>query len=264
MASKKIYVDLDLQNASKVTNLAPGTAAGDAVNKQQLDDAVQGTAWKDEAIVATQANINLASPGATIDGVTMSAGMRVLVKAQTTGSQNGIYVWNGAATAMTRAADADTAADLRQATVSVAQGTDASTTWRQTATVTTLGTDTVTFANFGTAAPTASETVAGISELASQGEVDGNTGGARVVTSDTLNAWSGRVQKHEETFGDGSATQYDISHNFGTRDVTVAVYEVGSPYGEVFAGIEHLDTNTVRITVNTAPASNSLRAVVRS
>lgn len=263
MASKKMYADLDMQSASKVINLAPGTAANDAVNKQQLDDAVQGTAWKDEVIVATQANINLASPGATIDGITMSAGMRVLVKAQTTGSQNGIYVWNGASTAMTRAADADTGAELRQATVSVASGTDASTTWRQTAVVTTIGTDTVTFSNFGTAAPPASETVAGISELASQVEVDGNTGGARVVTSDKLNAWSGRMLKFGDEFGDGTTLQYDITHNFGTRDFLVGVYEVNSPWAEVWCEVQHLSTTVVRLIFNSAPATDSLRAVAR-
>jgi hypothetical protein len=47
-------------------------------------------------------NINTASPGATIDGVTMVAGDRVLLPYQTTGNQNGVWIWNGAAVAMTR------------------------------------------------------------------------------------------------------------------------------------------------------------------
>lgn len=57
------------------------------------------------ARVATTANISLTAPGATIDGVTMVAGDRVLVWTNTTASQNGVYTWNGAAVAMTRVTD---------------------------------------------------------------------------------------------------------------------------------------------------------------
>jgi hypothetical protein len=54
----------------------------------------------------------------------MTAGDRVLLAGQTTASQNGIYVWNGAAVAMTRATDADTAAKLTESLqVQVDEGT---------------------------------------------------------------------------------------------------------------------------------------------
>jgi hypothetical protein len=49
-------------------------------------------------------NINLAAPGAALDGVTMVNGQTFLAPLQTTGSQNGIYVFNGAAAAATRLA----------------------------------------------------------------------------------------------------------------------------------------------------------------
>lgn len=58
---------------------------------------------------ATTANITLSAPQ-TIDGVSVIAGDRVLVKNQSTGSQNGIYVC--AAGAWTRATDADTSAEV--------------------------------------------------------------------------------------------------------------------------------------------------------
>ena len=63
--------------------------------------------WKESCRVAVETNVNLAAPGVTLDGVTMNNGDRVLLTGQTTGSQNGIYVFNGAASAMTRATDAD-------------------------------------------------------------------------------------------------------------------------------------------------------------
>lgn len=263
MATKKVNTNLDMLSASRITNLPDATSAQEPATKAQLDAMAEGTSWKDEVRVRAGSNINLASPGATIDGVTMVSGDRFLAGAQTTASQNGIYVFNGSSAAATRAQDADTAASLRQATVSVAEGTSASTTWRQTATVTTLGTDTVTFAAFGTSAPPASTTVAGISELATQVEVDGDTGGDRVVTSDVLNDWSGKMLKFGSDFGDGSATQYDLTHNFGTREFLIGVYETASPWGEVFCEVQHLSTTVVRLIFNVAPATNSLRAVAR-
>lgn len=80
-------------------------------------------AWVKRAVkVATTANITL-SGTQTIDGIAVVAGDRVLVKDQTTSSQNGIYIV--AAGAWTRALDADTASEIAGATVAVDQGTAA-------------------------------------------------------------------------------------------------------------------------------------------
>jgi hypothetical protein len=90
-------------------------------------DAASGGAFKPPVRVAATSNVTISGPGATIDGVTMSAGPpqdRVLLTAQTTASQNGIYLWNGAAVAMTRASDANTAAKLTESLqVTVDEGT---------------------------------------------------------------------------------------------------------------------------------------------
>jgi hypothetical protein len=110
--ARKFFTDLDLQSVSKVINVPTPSAAGDAVPKSYVDSAVEGLAWKDSARVSTQGNINLASPGATIDGITMASQDRVLVRSQTAPAENGIYVWNGAATTMTRSLDASTFAEL--------------------------------------------------------------------------------------------------------------------------------------------------------
>jgi len=61
---------------------------------------------------ASTATITLTAPGSTIDGVTMSNGDRFLANNQSTSSQNGIYVWNGAASTATRASDADATLDF--------------------------------------------------------------------------------------------------------------------------------------------------------
>src|SRR6185436_4728066 len=90
----------------KITNLGAPAAGGDATTKAYVDSQVSGTFPHAACRVATTANINLATGGLlTIDGVTVLAGDRVLVKDQTTSSQNGVYV--AAAGAWTRATDMD-------------------------------------------------------------------------------------------------------------------------------------------------------------
>jgi hypothetical protein len=260
--ARKFFTDLDLQSVSKVINVPTPTAAGDAVPKSYVDSAVEGLAWKDSARVATQSNINLTSPGATIDGVTMASQDRVLVRNQTTQSQNGIYVWNGSAVAMTRSLDASTFAELEQAIITVEEGTDAGTTWRQTEINGVIDTNNVIFSSFAAAAPAASETTAGIAEIATQAEVDAGTDDARIITPLKLATWSGRIRKYAASFGDGSATSYVITHNFNTRDVTVVVFPNSGTYDNVEVDVGRTSVNEVTLVFATAPASNAYRVVV--
>ena len=260
--ARKFFTDLDLQSVSKVINVPTPTAAGDAVPKSYVDSAVEGLAWKDSARVATQSNINLSSPGATIDGVTMASQDRVLVRNQSTQSQNGIYVWNGSAVAMTRSLDASTFAELEQAIITVEEGTDAGTTWRQTEINGVIDTNNVIFSSFAAAAPAASETTAGIAEIATQAEVDAGTDDARIITPLKLASWSGRIRKYAASFGDGSATSYVITHNFNTRDVTVVVFPNSGTYDNVEVDVGRTSVNEVTLVFATAPASNAYRVVV--
>lgn len=245
-----------------VTGVPTPTANDHAANKAYVDSAVEGLAWKDSARVSTQANISIASPGATIDGITMAANDRVLVRSQTAGAENGIYIWNGAAVPMTRSPDASTADELEQATITVEEGTNAGSTFRQSVVNLTLGTTTVTFTAFGTSAPSASETTAGIIEIATQAEVDAGSGTAFAVTADKLNAWAGRIRRFQANIGDGAATQYDVVHNLGTRDLHVQVFRNATPWDLVIVDTSQPDTNTVRLNFSTAPSSNQFRVVV--
>jgi hypothetical protein len=98
------------------------------------------------ARVSTQANIDLANPGAAIDGVTLVVGDRVLVRHQTLDAENGVYVWNGSAVPMTRATDADAPVELAQAVIEVKEGTDKGFTFRQTELpLVTIGSDSIIF-----------------------------------------------------------------------------------------------------------------------
>ncbi|WP_282338503.1 hypothetical protein [Pseudomonas sp. PS02288] len=91
----------------------------DAATKQYVDNLSAGINVKPSVLAATSSNITL-SGAQTIDGIAVTAGKRVLVKAQTAPAQNGIYI--AAAGAWARAADVDSWAELVSAFVFVEQG----------------------------------------------------------------------------------------------------------------------------------------------
>jgi len=130
---------MDFGGQRRITNLAAGAANGEPVVFEQLNAAIEGVAWKDSCRVASQVNVTLTSPGATIDGISMVSGDRVLIRAQTIQSENGIYIWNGAATPMTRSLDASTSDELEQAITTVEEGTSAAVSYRQSQVNFTLG-----------------------------------------------------------------------------------------------------------------------------
>lgn len=105
--SKKVNETLDFGSGSaKIVNLPAPTSAGDAVNKAYVDSLPSALTFIEKpARVASTGNVNIASPGSSIDSVALAAGDRVLLWQQTTPSQNGTYIWNGAATPMTRSTD---------------------------------------------------------------------------------------------------------------------------------------------------------------
>lgn len=96
-------------NSSRITGLAEPVNADDAATKGYVDARAAGLDPKASVRVATTANITL-SGTQTIDGVALNVGDRVLVKDQTTGSQNGIYVV--AAGSWSRASDMDEPAEM--------------------------------------------------------------------------------------------------------------------------------------------------------
>lgn len=113
-------------NSQKITGLADGTSAGDAVNKGQLDAAQNGLDVKASVKVATTgSNITISTAlnsGDTLDGVTLANGDRVLVKDQTDKTENGIYV---VAASPARAEDANAAGELSGGSfVFVEEGTE--------------------------------------------------------------------------------------------------------------------------------------------
>jgi len=259
---KLIGSDLDFNSATRILNLPNPTLDQHAATKAYVDSSVEGLAWKDSARVSTQGNINLASPGATIDGVTMATNDRILVRSQTLGEANGIYIFNGSATPATRSLDANTAAELEMAVITVEEGTSNNATFRQTVVNFTLGTTAQTWASFGTSAPAASETVAGIIEIATQAETDAGSSDLLAITPLKLATYSGRLRRATLTFGDGSATVYTHTHNLNTEDVLCEVYRTSGNKDSIIVDTDRTSVNAVRYTFAVAPTSNQFRSVV--
>ena len=121
-----------IQNANNVsitggavTGLGSPSAGSDAATKTYVDNLVAGLKTRIITRVATTANIDLTADlqnGDTLDGITLVTGNKVLVKNQTSASDNGIYDVVASGTA-TRNADYDTIAELAGQIVVVQEGT---------------------------------------------------------------------------------------------------------------------------------------------
>ncbi len=168
---------------STVTGVTP-TADAHFATKGYVDGVAQGLDIKEAVKVATTANITL-SGTQTIDGVAVSADERVLVKDQSTSSQNGLYLCK--ASTWSRTDDLATGDDASSVFVFVDQGTTNSdnsfvcTTNKGSAVV---GTNNLTFTQFsGAGNPVAGD---GISKNGNIISTDLKSNGGLVIESNEL------------------------------------------------------------------------------
>lgn len=258
--SLKILNGLDV-GSQLITNVGSPSAATDAANKAYVDNLVQGMSWKSAVRAATTANITLSAPQ-TVDGVSVIANDRVLVKNQSTASQNGIYIVN--AGAWTRASDMDTAAEFVNATVYVSEGTtNADTAWTSTVNApVTVNTTNIPFAQVGGGQVyTAGNGIAINSNVVSVNPVA--SGGIAVAAGGVSVDTAIVVRKYAANVGNGSLTSIAVTHNLNTQDVTWSLREV-STNAFVIADAVATDANTLTLTFATAPASNAYRVVVHA
>lgn len=144
--------DVSMNNHRLVSLIDPAIAT-DAATKGYVDAIAQGGIfWKAPVRVLTTSNVTISNPGtAVFDGVTLTAGDRIALVGQSTGSQNGIYDFNGSGIALTRSADSDTSAEVKSGmSFWVNEGTtNADTAWTLTTNdPITLGTTSLTFVQF--------------------------------------------------------------------------------------------------------------------
>ena len=279
--------DIILNPGSTYAYIGSVTDAHRIATRSYVDGVAQGLNVKNSVAAATTANIALDGSVSTLDGHTVVTGDRILVKNQSTASQNGIYVAS-TTDAWTRATDEQTPAKgdfvfVESGTANSKTGwilsdtTGGNYTWTQfsAAGEYTAGNGIDISGNSIAVKHGAGLTFSGSDLVANVGgglytdtytgaiSVNAGTGititGGSEVALDTDNGYG--VRKYAATIGDGSATSYDVTHNFGTRDVEVTVYDAAT-YEEVIVDITRTSTTKVTIGFAVAPSANSYRVVV--
>jgi len=272
----------------KITSLGTPSADTDAATKAYVDSVAQGLTIKDAVHLAT-ATILPNSPAWTstnagtytattfgqlsVDGDLALDTQRILVKNQVQSEYNGIYevVTQGDGSTywvIKRTADANTSAEVKSGMFTFVQTgqTQANTGWVLTTdNPITLNTTGLTFTQFaGAGTYTASNGVVlgavgganNFSAVAGTG-ITVNSGGINIDTATV-------VTKYAANVGNGSSQAITVTHNLGTRDVVVSVYDNSSPYAEVICDVEHTTTNAITLNFTVAPTSNQYRVVVHA
>jgi hypothetical protein len=207
------------------------SSASDVTTKSYVDDLVAGLKTRIICRAATTANIDLTADlqnGDTLDGITLATGNRILVKDQSTGSQNGIYTVVASGTA-SRDTDFDTTAELAGQLAIIQEGTsngdkiflcttdsDAS-----------LGSDTITFTQVQ---PQFTGTVSSVA-VADAGSSEFTVTGSPITTSGTINLAVNSISAAK--IGNGDVDNTELSYVNG---VTSAIQtQIDNKAGAGFA-----------------------------
>jgi hypothetical protein len=230
--------------------------------RQWLDTNMTAVVWKQPVRAATTANVALTGTQ-TVDGVALGIGDRVLVRAQTAATGNGI--WQVSTGAWLRTLDADIGTEVIGATVYVTNGTTlAGTTWQQTAgPPLTPGVNAMTWTRFGAGG-------AGVAE------VNVSTAGPSprvgellwIDTDDAIPPVVGQRWSPEYTLDSalmppgGQSDALTITHNLGAAGLIVGHVEDGSWAAQVNWRMRLNTTTQVGVNfMNHGP--NNAQAILR-
>ena len=209
--------------------------------------------WKQACQVATVANVDLATEleaGDSIDGYTLIEGDRVLVKDQSTASENGIYIVPSSGAA-SRSADFDSNDDnLEGAVVSIIQGsTNSDAQFICTSDNINIGVSAIAWSQYGINSSIATE------DEAEQG-VDNTKIMTPLRTHEAAAARNGAFMTFGEAI-DGSSTPKALS--LGVDGMLYAFKSDSSAFGDVAASIYNWNATC---NLNIAQSSSNLKRAV--
>lgn len=309
------------RDSSGNIKVADPTDPAHAATKGYVDAARAGLDVKQSVRVATTAAVNLSSEleaGDTVDGVTLVAGNRVLVKNQGTASENGIYVVQETGAAV-RATDFDGAGEVSGGAFTfVEEGTaNADSGWVVTSNgPITVGSDAINWAQFSgagqiTAGAGLTKTGNTIDAVGTADRITVNAdsidiastyvGQATITTVGTITSgtWNGtdiaiadggtssstasgartnlaetstsglttstpvlaRISKQGCSASAAGVSTTTVTHNFGTTDVAVQIYEVATG-ATVYGDVTRSNGNTVSVVLNGTISANDYTIVV--
>jgi hypothetical protein len=291
-------------NSQKIVSLADPTNPQDAATKAYVDAARSGLDVKASVRVATTANITSLSgfaDGGEIDGVTLSAANndRVLVKNQSTASENGIYVLTFTSGLM-RAQDANSSAEVTSGMFTfVSEGTvNSDSGWVLTTNdPITLDTTELTFVQFSgagqitagngltktgntidavgtadritvnadsidiastyvgqTSITTLGTIATGTWQATDVGVAHGGTGASDAAGAKTNLGFMTRFAASNELLVPSSGiVSWTVTHSLGTKDVTVAVYDLAT---DAEVEVDVVRTSTTVVTLSWVASAN--------
>ena len=235
-----------LDFAKITTGIVPLAQGGTGLNLTKHQDAP--TAMHVPVRVVATSNIAISAPGATIDGATMAASDRVLLTAQSTPSQNGPWIWNAAASALTRPTDYPAAGTVQAfygMEVEVLAGTAYAGTCWYISTTGAITIDTTSVA-FTQRTFSVSSGVTGILPVA-----NGGTGSS--TASGALTALGAAGAKSGTITGDSTTKNFVVTSGLDSTKVKVTVTD--STLAEVFPDIEYTSNTTFTIKFAVAPTT---------
>ncbi|MEN6621507.1 MAG: hypothetical protein ABFD50_08170 [Smithella sp.] len=245
----------DIITSTTLSGASNSNVPSSTAIKTYVDNLILGIRWHQSVRVASTANVSLTTGlenGDTIDGVTLVTGDRVLLKDQSSATENGIYVVVASGTA-SRAPQEDSGAELVNTAYFVSEGTtNGDTAWLLTNDTITIGSTNIVFSQLaGSTVPDASTSTKGKVQLATESETRTRTDSAKAVTPSGLANFPAMYVGTITSSTGGTITA--ATHGTGaSAGKIVQIYEGTAPAVPVLADVSIASNGDVTWATNAA------------